>query len=41
MKSADLKHVGLTVAAIFVAGLVMNAMRDNNIVGQAIAGYDA
>jgi len=41
MSKADMKHVGLTVGAIFLAGLVMNAMRNNEFVSQAIAGYDA
>lgn len=41
MSKADMKHVGLTIGAIFVAGLIMNAMRNNDFVAQAIAGYDA
>ena len=41
MKTTHLKHVGLTMAGIFLAGLVMNAMRQNDIVSRAIAGYDA
>lgn len=30
-----------TVVGVFVAGLVMNQFRDNNIVRNAIKGYDA
>jgi ABC-type enterochelin transport system permease subunit len=41
MSKGDMKHVGLTVAAIFIAGLAMNALRSNQFVGQAIAGYDS
>ena len=29
------------VIGIFAAGLVMNALRDNNFVRQAIKGYDS
>tara|TARA_R110002110_G_scaffold114508_3_gene284119 strand:+ start:940 stop:1065 length:126 start_codon:yes stop_codon:yes gene_type:complete len=41
MSKGDVKHVGLTVGAILIAGLLMNALRNNQFVGQAIAGYDA
>jgi hypothetical protein len=33
--------VGVVVAGVFVAGLIMNAMRDNSLVKDAINGYDA
>lgn len=29
------------VLGIFIAGLIMNALRDNSIVQDAISGYDA
>ncbi|MGB0749707.1 MAG: hypothetical protein ACPGO3_13265 [Magnetospiraceae bacterium] len=29
------------VAGVFVAGLLMNALRDNEIVDQAISGFDS
>ncbi len=34
------KHVGMTVLAIFLAGLTMNALRNMPLVKQAIDGYD-
>jgi hypothetical protein len=41
MTKGDMKHVALTIAAIFAAGYLMNALRSNDLVNQAISGYDA
>ncbi|MFN4231359.1 hypothetical protein [Parvibaculum sp.] len=37
----DIRVFVITVGAIFAAGLLMNALRDNDWVKQAISGYDA
>ncbi|WP_293506149.1 hypothetical protein [Parvibaculum sp.] len=41
MGKPEAKYFIITVGAIFFAGLVMNAMRSNSLVKQAISGYDA
>ena len=41
MGKTDMKTVGLVALGVFVAGLVMNALRDNSFVKHAINGYDA
>lgn len=40
MGTKDLKLVGVVVIGVFVAGLVMNALRDNDFVKNAIDGFD-
>jgi len=37
----DIRVVMVTVAAIFIAGLLMNSLRDQDLVKKAISGYDA
>lgn len=37
----ELKTVGLVAVGVFIAGLLMNMMRDNDIVKGAINGFDA
>jgi hypothetical protein len=37
----DMRILFITVGAIFVAGLLMNALRDQDLVKKAISGYDA
>jgi hypothetical protein len=34
------KSVAVVVAGVFIAGVVMNALRDNSIVRDAINGFD-
>jgi hypothetical protein len=34
------KNLAVVVGGVFIAGLVMNALRDNSIVRDAINGYD-
>jgi hypothetical protein len=41
MNKGDVKFVLLTMAGIFAAGYLMNAMRTNSWVSSAISGYDA
>lgn len=36
-----IRDIGITVAGVFAAGLLMNAVRDNAVVKMAIKGYDA
>ena len=40
VKKTHMMHVGLTVAGVFASGLWMDMLRNNEIVGQAISGYD-
>lgn len=35
------KNVIPVVIGVFVAGLIMNALRDQDLVNQAISGFDA
>lgn len=37
----DVKIVLAVVCGVFIAGLAMNALRDNSFVKNAINGYDA
>jgi len=37
----NVKLVGAVVVGVFIAGYLMNALRDNDIVASAINGYDA
>jgi hypothetical protein len=39
MKKTHLMHVGLTVAAIAIAGLAMNALRGQRLVDDARNGF--
>lgn len=40
MNKGDVRTFVVVVAAVFAAGLVMNTLRDNSLVQQAIAGYE-
>ena len=41
VNKGDIRVILCTTAAIFLAGLAMNALRDNEWVKMAINGYDA
>lgn len=40
MNKSHVKHVGLTVVGVMLAGLVMYQFRDVGLINQARSGYD-
>lgn len=40
MNKGDARTLAVVIGGIFIAGLVMNALRDNSFVAMAISGYE-